>query len=169
MQDLETNLEFLPRPYQRALVDPWPRPIPAKNGSVFRRRRHRSTRDQIQNDESPNPVMIWGLVVSFVSLFQIERPRKSSSQGLFGCRIMLSFQRSCPNLQKRSPSRSPNKKGFCTIKSQGFNELFGWEAWTYAGLLEKPMKRTCRHVSKNLAVSCVSSVGPYIAYNPLKG
>ena len=35
MQDLETNLEFLLRPYQRALVDPWPRPKPARMASFF--------------------------------------------------------------------------------------------------------------------------------------
>jgi hypothetical protein len=35
VQDLETNLGFLLRPYQRALVDPWPRPRPARMASFF--------------------------------------------------------------------------------------------------------------------------------------
>src|SRR5437879_8236292 len=35
MQDLETNLEFLLRPYQRALVDQWPRPTPAIMAPFF--------------------------------------------------------------------------------------------------------------------------------------
>jgi len=35
VQDLETNLEFLLRPYQRALVDQWPRPTPAIMAPFF--------------------------------------------------------------------------------------------------------------------------------------
>jgi hypothetical protein len=35
VQDLETNLEFLLRPYQRALVDHWPRPTPAIMAPFF--------------------------------------------------------------------------------------------------------------------------------------
>src|SRR5208337_3246382 len=45
-------------------------------------------------------------------------------------RFVLSFQKPCPNLGRRSPKRSPKKKGFCTVKWRRCNELFGWEAWT---------------------------------------
>jgi hypothetical protein len=35
VQDLETNLEFLLRPCQRALVDHWPQPTPAITAPFF--------------------------------------------------------------------------------------------------------------------------------------